>query len=161
MDDLRTLLDDARTRLAGVPRVRLGLGREARRIAKMFGGRPVVEPVAEAWHVGVLLIGDDALWATGDVVRAAEEVRRGYTAESQRVRASIRGMAFRGGFAEGETCHIDWEPLDIAAVQEGGSADPLRWQGETLMVRWSPTGFLLPLSAYLDERIALAADPPG
>ncbi|NHI15621.1 glutaminase [Microbacterium excoecariae] len=157
MDDLAALLDDARARLDGVPRVRLGRGREARRLARVFGGRPVVEPVASAWHLGVLLVGDEKLWATGDIVRAAEEVRRGYTAESQRVRASIRAMAFRGGFAEGEVCHIDWRELDVAAIARGGSADPLSWDAGRLLVAWSPAGFRTPLAAYLDERIRLAA----
>ena len=35
---------------------------------------------------------------------------------------------------------------------------PLVRQGERIMVRWSPAGFLAPLDAYLDERIALARD---
>ncbi|WP_029150130.1 hypothetical protein [Microbacterium indicum] len=159
MDDLRALLDDARSRLDGVPQVRLGLGREASRFRRAFGGRPVIEPVAPAWHLGVLLLGSADLWAVGDVIRAAEEVRRGYTADAQRVRASMRGMAFRGGFAEGETCHIDWEPVDVDAVSGGADSGPLAWADGRLQVRWSKTGWLRPLDGYLDEQVGLATAP--
>lgn len=155
-DDLRALLARAREQLAGVPTVRLGFGRRARRFARIFGAEPVIEPVHEAWHLGVLLVGGDAVWATGDILRAAPAVRRGYTAESQRVRAYMQGMAFRGGFADGEVCHIDWEPIDADAVQGGADAGPLVWQNGRLMIRWSAQGWLRPLDEYLDERIQLA-----
>lgn len=79
-------------------------------------------------------------------------MRRGYTAESQRERAAIRGMAFRGGFAEGETFHYDARAVDDE------HPDPLVRQGDRILVRWSPAGFLAPLEAYLDERIQLARD---
>lgn len=152
MDDLDALLADARARLDGVAKVRIGAVREPRRIRRAFGARPVIAPVAEAWHLGVLLVGEADLWATGSVLRAAEEVRRGYTAESQRERAAIRGMAFRGGFAEGETFHYDARAVDDE------HPDPLVRQGDRILVRWSPAGFLAPLEAYLDERIQLARD---
>lgn len=153
MDDLTELLADARARLADTRRDRLGAVRAPGRFRRILGAGPVIVPVADAWHVGVLLIGDDELWATGSVLRAAEEVRRGYTAESQRERAALRGMAFKGGFAEGETFHLDWAPLDDPAAS--GSASPLARDGHRLMVRWSPAGFLMPLDEYLDERIRL------
>jgi hypothetical protein len=111
VSELEELLASAREKLTGAPRERLGSVREPGRIRRAVGGRAVIAPVAEAWHVGVLLIGEEALWRTGSVLRASEEVRRGYTAESQRERAAIRGMAFRGGFAEGETFHYDWAPV--------------------------------------------------
>ncbi|WP_156759057.1 glutaminase [Microbacterium karelineae] len=157
MDDPAALFDDARARLVGVPRVRLGAVREARGILRLFGGGPAIAPVAEAWHLGVLLVGDDAVWATGDVLRAAAEVRRGFTAEAQRIRAARAAMAFRGGFAEGETCHVGWDPVDVAAAASG----PLVRQGDRAMVRWSPAGFLAPLDEYLEERIRLARDGAG
>lgn len=152
MDDLDALLADARARLDGVAKVRIGVVREPRRIRRAFGARPVIAPVADAWHLGVLLVGEADLWATGSVLRAAEEVRRGYTAESQRERAAIRGMAFRGGFAEGETFHYDARAIDDE------HPGPLVRQGDRILVRWSPAGFLAPLEAYLDERIQLARD---
>lgn len=167
MDDVGRLLDDARERLADVPQKRLGAVREPGRIRRAFGRRPVIAPVPagsgaradqwrHAWHLGVLLVGDADLAATGSVLRAEEEVRRGFAAESQRERAALRAMAFRGGFATGETFHVDWTPLDTARLAAGGSAEPLIWEGARLMVRWSPAGFLLPLDDYLDERIRLA-----
>ncbi|MBP2436566.1 glutaminase [Microbacterium amylolyticum] len=158
MDDLAAILGDARARLRDVPTVRLGLGRRARMVARAFGGKPVIEPVARAHHLGVVLIGQEKLWATGDIIRAAPDERRGFTAESQRVRAYMSGMAFRGGFADGETCHIDWEEIDVAAVSVGGADGPLSWRDDRIMVRWSPAGFLMPFSEYVDERIALAGD---
>lgn len=165
MDDVGRLLDDARERLADVPQQRLGAVREPGRIRRAFGGRPVIAPMPSepdewrrAWHLGVLLVGDADLAATGSVLRADEEVRRGFAAESQRERAVLRGMAFRGGFATGETLHVDWTPLDTTHLAAGGSVGPLIWEGERLMVRWSPAGFLLPLDDYLDERIRLARE---
>jgi len=149
VSELQDLLQAARATLAGVPRERLGSVREPGRIRRAIGGRAVIAPVADAWHVGVLLIGDDALWRTGSVLRASEEVRRGYAAESQRERAAIRGMAFRGGFAEGETFHYDWAPIS------GPDDAPLTRDGERIMIRWSPAGFLMPLADYLDEQVAL------
>ena len=86
---LDDILSSARERLAAVPRERLGSVKEPGRIRRALGGRAAIVPAAEAWHVGVLLIGDDALWRTGSVLRASEEVRRGYAAESQRERAAI------------------------------------------------------------------------
>jgi hypothetical protein len=167
MDDLRALLDDARRRLDDRPREALAAYRAPGRLARMLGSGPRIVRVGEAWRLGVLLLGEDArgadragdgaggLWATGEVLRAAEEVRRGYAAESQRERAAVRAAAFRGGFAEGESLHLGWEPVDVDAVAAGGADGPLSWQDGTLMVRWSPAGFLRPLSPYLAEQIDL------
>lgn len=156
MEDLRALLRETRERLASVPRTRLGAVRDPGRIRRLFGGRPVIVPADEVWHLGVLLVGDSDVWTTGTVLRAEREVIRGYSAESQRERAVIRGMAFRGGFATGETFHVDWSPVDVERITSGGSSGPVTWDGERLMVRWSPAGFLTPLADYLDERIRLA-----
>ena len=155
MDDLRALLDDARSRLADAPREWRGGFAEPGRVKRAVGARTKVVRLGEVWRLGVLLLGDDGLWSTGEVLRAAEEVRRGYAAESQRQRAEVRAMAFRGGFAEGESFHIGWEPVDVAAVADGGDDGPLSWEGDTLMVRWSPAGFLRPLAPYLSEQIGL------
>jgi len=154
VNELEDLLSSARERLSGSARERLGSVREPGRIRRALGARAAIVPVAEAWHLGVLLIGDDALWRTGSVLRAAEEVRRGYTAQSQRERAEIRAMAFRGGFAEGEIFHYDWAP--IASADE----PPLRREGGRILIRWSPTGFLMPLADYLDEQIELHSQKP-
>ncbi|MDN3310384.1 glutaminase [Microbacterium oryzae] len=155
MDDLHGLLADARSRLAARPREGLGELRRPGRLRGALGGRPRVVRVGEAWHLGVLLLTDNALLATGTILRAAEEVRRGYAAESQRQRAEVRAAAFRGGFAEGETLHLDWTPIEVDAVARGEADGPLSWQDGVLMVRWSPAGFLRPLAPYLAEQIEL------
>ena len=66
------LLAGARRRLAGAPRERLGDWAHTRRLLG-FGRAPRIVPVGEAWHVGVLLIGDAEVWATGEVLRARAE----------------------------------------------------------------------------------------
>ncbi len=74
------LLAGARRRLAGAPRERLGDWAHTRRLLG-FGRAPRIVPVGEAWHVGVLLIGDAEVWATGEVLGAlpidVDEVARG------------------------------------------------------------------------------------
>lgn len=144
----------ARGRLAGLPRERLGAWATSR---KVFGiGRaPRIVPVGEAWHLGVLLLGPDAVAATGEVLRARTETIRGFTAESQRARAALAAAARRGGFAEGEVLHLAWEPLDLAVVDAGGSSGPLSVVAGVPQVRWSRGGGIRTLSDYLDEQIAL------
>lgn len=144
-----SLLADARERLAGVPREGLGLLRTSR------WRRERIVRAGDAWHLGVLLLTDDAVLSTGEVLRAAEEVRRGYTAESSRARAGRRAMARRGGFAEGEVVHVGWAVLDTDGVDAGGASGPLALLDGEPAVRWSASGVLVPLAGYLDERIAL------
>lgn len=143
------LLDAARGRLAGVPREGLGMLRHSRWRADR------IVRVGEAWHLGVLLLTDDAVLSTGEILRAAEEVRRGYAAESARDRAARRTMARRGGFREGEVVHLGWQVLDAAQVDAGGASGPLALLDGAPHVRWSPGGALVPLSGYLDEKVAL------
>jgi hypothetical protein len=152
------LLDDARRRLAGVVREPLGELVERR----VLGIRRATRIVARgtAWHLGVLLLTDDGVAATGEIVRAREEAPRGFAAESQRARAALAGAAFRGGFAEGAAVHVGWAPIDIAAVDAGGESGPLAMHGGVVTVRWSRAGGVIPLAAYLDERIELALHPP-
>lgn len=145
----RALLDDARRELVGVPKE--GLGEEKR--SRLRGDRIV--RVGEAWHVGVLLITDDAVLATAEVLRAADAGRRGYTAESARERAARREWALRGGFREGEVAHIGWSVIDLEAVEAGGASGPLAMIDGIPQVKWSNAGGYMPLQAYLRERIAL------
>ncbi len=157
--DIGALLGEVRSRLAGAPRERLGMLRAPRRILG-FARAPRIEPAGDAWHLGALLLTDDALLATGDIVRAREEVRRGYTAESQRERAAVAAAAFRGGFAEGEPVHIDWQPVDLDAVARGAASGPVALVEGVPSVRWSPGGGFVPLAGYLRERAELLASPP-
>jgi hypothetical protein len=155
------LLAAARTRLAGAPREALGELIVPRRILGMARA-PRVERRGAAWHLGVLLLTDEAVLATGDILRARHEARRGYTAESQRQRAELAAAAARGGFAEGETVHLGWRMLEPDAVDRGEASGPLIPADGVPGVRWSPAGGLMPLEAYLTERIGLLLEPrPG
>ncbi len=149
------LIDDARRRLAAAqaPRERLGVRQEGRRLLG-FGRAARILPVGEAWHVGVLLIADHEVFATGEVLRARAEAVRGYTAESQRARSERAAAAFRGGFAEGEPVHLDWTAVDLARVDGGAASGPLAGGAGGVTVAFA-TGARMPLSAYLDDRIAL------
>jgi hypothetical protein len=143
------LLADARQRLAGMPRQSLGLPRTSRWRADR------IVRAGDAWHLGVLLLTDDAVLATAEILRAAAEVRRGYTAESARARADRRAQARRGGFAEGEVLHVGWQVVDAVAVDAGAASGPLALVDGEPSVRWTPSGGLIPLAGYLEEKIAL------
>lgn len=154
------LLAAARSQLAGAaPREALGELVVPRRILGMSRA-PRVERRGSAWHLGVLLLTDDGVLATGDIVRALQDARRGYTAESQRQRAELAAAAARGGFAEGETVHIGWRMLQPDAVDRGEASGPLILAAGVPSVRWSVAGGLMPLEAYLAERIGLLLEPP-
>ncbi|GAA1943302.1 glutaminase [Microbacterium deminutum] len=154
-----SLFDDARGALAGVPREPLGELRTPRRVLGMPRATRIVR-VGSAWHLGVLLLGDDVVYATGQIVRARQEAPRGYTAESQRARADLAAAARRGGFAEGEALHIGWRMLDLEAVAAGAASGPLAQIEGIPSVRWSAAAAHVPLDAYLRERVALLRDPP-
>ncbi|MFC5432860.1 glutaminase [Microbacterium suwonense] len=149
MTTTAALLESARRRLEGRPREGLGLLRTSRWRADR------IVRAGEAWHLGVLLLTDDGVAETGEILRAAEEVRRGYPAESARARAERRAQARRGGFAEGEVVHVGWRMLDVTAVDAGTASGPLAVVDGVPSVRWSRAGGLVPLAGYLDERIAL------
>ncbi|HEX5730371.1 glutaminase [Microbacterium sp.] len=157
---VQTLLDAARSRLTDAPREAVGELIEPRRLLGLRRSPRIVRR-GTAWHVGVLLIADDGVLATGDIVRARAEVRRGFTAESQRRRAELAAAARRGGIPEGEVVHIGWQVLDADAVDRGEASGPLALVDGTPSVRWSAAGGYLPLSAYLDDRIELLRHPPA
>lgn len=148
------LLQAARERLAGSSRERLGEWTQGRRILGI-GRAPRIVPVAEAWHVGVLLIGEDRVFATGEVLRARHDAIRGYTAEAQRARAERAAAAFRGGFAEAEVLHLGWSEMDAAAVDRGAGSGILSLQDGVPHITWSHTGPPRPLEDYLDDMLSL------
>jgi hypothetical protein len=154
------LLADARTRLAGVPRESLGVVREPRRLLGIPRGIRIV-PDGDAWHLGALLLTDDGVLETGEILRARESAPRGFTAETQRERAERAGAAFRGGYPEGAVVHVGWHPIDLAALDRDGAAGPLSILDGEPAVRWSRAAAPAPLARYLDERVALAAEPPA
>lgn len=154
---LADLLASARDRVAAAPRERLGELQEGRRtLGFPRAARIVVR--GTAWHLGALLLTDDAVLATGDIVRSRTEVRRGFAAESQRRRAELAAAAARGGVPEGEVVHIGWHPVDPAEID--ARSHPLARRDGALLVRWSAAGGYLPLARYLDERIELLTHPP-
>ncbi len=155
-----SLFDAVRASLRDAPQEALGDLREPRRLLGIARA-PRIVPVGRAWHLGVLLVSDDTVFATGDVLRARAEARRGYTAASQRARAELAAAARRGGFAEGETVHIGWRMLNPAAVDRGEASGPLTLVDGIAHVRWSAAGGYVPLDRYLDERVALLLDPPA
>jgi hypothetical protein len=151
------LLAAARDRLVDAPRERIGELQEGRRLLGIPRAPRIVDR-GRAWHLGVLLLTDDAVLATGDIVRSRTEVRRGFAAESQRRRAELAAAAQRGGVPEGETVHIAWHPLDLSALDDRSAPLALR-DGEPA-VRWSAQGGYMPLARYLDERVDLLVHPP-
>jgi len=152
--DAAALFDAVRARLAGHPRERLGEWALSRRVLG-FGRAPRIVPVGEAWHVGVLLIGDGAVYATAEVLRARTEAVRGYTAQAQRERSERAAAAARGGFADGEVLHLGFAAIDLAALARGEASGPLSLAGGIPHVRWSATGAPRPLAAYLVEQLDL------
>ena len=150
MGPTEELLRDARARLAAAPRESLGRERTSRWRADR------IVPAGAAWHLGVLLLTDEGVLSTAEILRAAEPVRRGYTAESARARAERRAQARRGGFAEGEVVHVGWRAIDVGEVDAGGASGPLALIDATPHVRWSPAGGWMPLERYLTEQIDLA-----
>lgn len=156
--DLQAMLAAARARLAGAPREALGVRAPRGRILHRA---PRITPAGSAWRLGaLLLVPDGDVLAVGEVLRAAPEVRRGYTAESARARAAAQAAAVRGGFRPGATVHVGWERLDLDALERGEASGPLRVVDGTPMIRWSSAGALAPLDAYLQDRIALLLAPP-
>lgn len=151
------LLADARARLGDAPRERIGELQEGRRLLGIPRAARIVAR-GTAWHLGVLLLTDDDVLATGDIVRSRTEVRRGFAAESQRRRAELAAAAARGGVPEGDTVHIGWQVVDTASL--GPRSHPLAVRDGQAQVRWSAAGGYLPLARYLDERIELLRHPP-
>lgn len=150
----RALIDAARARLAGSSRERLGDWASSRRLLGI-GRAPRIVPVGEAWHVGVLLIGDAEVYATGEVLRARADAPRGYTAQSQRERSERAAAAARGGFADGEVVHLGATALDLDALARGEASGPLTLVDEVPHVRWSVSGPPRPLADYLAEQLEL------
>ena len=156
-DRVGELVAAARRRLLDAPRERIGELQEGRRLLGIPRAPRIVDR-GRAWHLGVLLLTDDALLATGDIVRSRAEVRRGFAAESQRRRAELEAAAHRGGVPEGEAVHIGWHPVDPLALD--ARTEPVALRDGEPMVRWSARGGYVPLAGYLDERVDLLVHPP-
>lgn len=157
--NVEQILDAARRRLVRVPREALGEYVQKRVLG--IARAPRIVRRGDAWHVGALLIGADAAYAVGDILRARHEAPRGYTSESQRHRSELAAAAFRGGFAEGEVVHLGWQPIDLAAVARGEESGPLSVSDGVVHVVWSSSAAPVPLAGYLDDRIELMGGAPA
>ncbi|MBA8817288.1 hypothetical protein FHX48_002386 [Microbacterium halimionae] len=157
---LAALIANARVQLGNTAREQLGRWHQPARILGFSRAERIVA-AGHAWHLGVLLLTDSELLATGEVVRSREPARRGFTAQSQRERATHAEAAYRGGFAEGDTAHVDWRVIDLDAIGRGEASGPLSVVDGGVRVRWSRGGLTQPLDTYLYDRIALLVNPPG
>ena len=126
---------------------------------------PRMSAIGPVWRLGVLLLdADGRLYATGRVIRAERAVRKSVTAESVAEQRAYRAAAIKGGLPEGATVVFDAEPiaLDADALAAGAAFGPLVMRGDEVLVRWSPTqpDALIPLEAYLRDRVDLLVSPP-
>ena len=126
---------------------------------------PRMSAIGPVWRLGVLLLdADGRLYATGRVIRAERAVRKSVTAESVAEQRAYRAAAIKGGLPEGATVVFDAEPiaLDADALAAGAASGPLVMRGDEMLVRWSPTqpDALIPLEAYLRDRVDLLVSPP-
>lgn len=126
---------------------------------------PRMSAIGPVWRLGVLLLdADGRLYATGRVIRAERAVRKSVTAESVAEQRAYRAAAIKGGMPEGATVVFDAEPiaLDADALAAGAASGPLVMRGDEVLVRWSPTqpDALIPLEAYLRDRVDLLVSPP-
>lgn len=125
---------------------------------------PRMSAIGPVWRLGVLLLdADGRLYATGRVIRAERAVRKSVTAESVAEQRAYRAAAIKGGLPEGATVVFDAEPIALDADALAGAASgPLVMRGDEVLVRWSPTqpDALIPLEAYLRDRVDLLVSPP-
>lgn len=167
--DLRALLAHTVERLET-----MGAGDEAiatllpaRRIALIR--RPaVMEPVARAWRLGVLLLGvlllgrDARLFGTGRITRAVEPKHATvYLNEESRQRRELRQAAARGDFMPGDVVNFDVVEIPLDAEGLRAASGPLTLHGDTVMVRWyegQGDDGLSSLESYLAERLAILLD---
>lgn len=132
-------------------------------LAQMRAGRKVgpftqperLEIVGECWRLGALLIGADGkLYATGYVIRSAEERRASTLSELARQRNELRAAARRGKIAAGVTLNVGYREVSLAAPTH-----PLAERDGMLQLEWSP-GLWMPVDAYLRERAELLIHRP-
>ena len=126
---------------------------------------PRMSAIGPVWRLGVLLLdADGRLYATGRVIRAERAVRKSVTAESVAEQRAYRAAAIKGGIPDGATVVFDAAPieLDADALAADAASGPLVMRGDEVLVRWSPTqpDALIPLEAYLRDRVDLIVSPP-
>jgi hypothetical protein len=143
MSELDPIVADAVARLQAVPDEALGELRIRR-----FGAPKIVK-AGRAWRLGtVLLDREGRLYRVGRTTRAIVPPR-GVANKSNEAeeRREIQRAAVRGRFATGEPVNFGHEPLQPELVDG------------VWMIRWSPRlPDLVPLEAFLDERIRLLTE---
>jgi hypothetical protein len=156
--DERPALAEAQAAVAAAVARLTGAGARSEVLAEWRPGRrlgpirrpDVVVPVGRVWRLGALLLdAGGALRRTGEVIQAQSLRFDNHQSNRAAERRELRVAIDKAGVAAGETVNIDAEPVALADVLEvswNGSGDP---------------GTLVPLAAYLRDRVELLADPPG
>ncbi len=118
--------------------------------------------IERVWRLGVLLLGrSGTLYATRTTFRIDELTFDNHQSNLAATRRQQRAAALRAGFAPGETVNVDAKPIVLDAAL-AGSDGPVILKTGGLQVRWSPSSdVLVPIEAYLAERVELLADPPA
>ena len=134
----------------------LGLPRAAR-----------MTPAGRIWRLGALLLdAEGRLYATGRVVRAERPARKSVPANAVGEQRAYRAAAVKGGIAEGETVVFDAPPLPLDVESLRAGVGPLALaevdRRPEVVVRWDPAraDAVIPLGAYLADRVDLLAHPP-
>ncbi|MCI2956418.1 hypothetical protein MN032_01830 [Agromyces atrinae] len=123
---------------------------------------PRMRALGRVWRLGVLLLAaDGTLYEAGAVTRALMPKRINVPSLSAEQRRALSAAAARGPFAEGESVDFDAVPIDLDELAASGTAGPLTVEASAVMVRWSASSALVPLEAYLADRVDLLAHPPG
>lgn len=109
----------------------------------------VVVPLGRVWRLGVLLLdAEGRLYRTGEVIQAQPPRFDNHQSDRAAARGALRVAIEKAGIGVGETVNVGAPPVDpddVGEVSWDGSGDPAT---------------LVPLEAYLRERVALLADPP-
>lgn len=128
------------------------------RVATLRGafGRTKLRAVGEVWRLGALcLAADGAVFATGDVIVVTEPTHPNYRNELAVARNELRVLLRRAGLPMRSTAVVDARPLDLQAPEPPLVATP-----DGLGVIWTAGGAVIPLEAYLTERVDLVVNPP-
>ncbi len=147
-DEARAAIEAAVARLtASGARTEVLAEIRARRLGPIRRPDAVV-PVGRVWRLGVLLLDPaGALRRTGDVIQAQPLRFDNHQSNRAAARRELREAIERSGIAPGETVNLGAVPVDLDDVLE------ISWD------RSGDPGTLVPLPAYLRDRVGLLANP--
>ena len=110
----------------------------------------VIAPLGRVWRLGTLLLEPDGtLRRTGEVVHVQPLRFDNHQSNRAAERRELRVAIDKAGIASGETVNVGATPValgDVLEISWNGSADP---------------GALVPLPAYLRDRVELLVEPPA